>query len=58
MNYGLINSDAKEVIDFIKSINIIEDYNEIDVMEDIKKDEKQQEFVGTIDNVYKSKENY
>lgn len=48
MNYGLINSEAKEVIDFIKSVNIIEDYNEIEVMENIKKDAKQHEFVGTI----------
>ena len=48
INYGLINNDAKEVIDFMKSINIIEDYNEIEVMEDIKKDENQHEFVATI----------
>lgn len=31
INYGLINDDAKEVIEFIKTINIIEDYNEIEV---------------------------
>ena len=36
INYGLINDDAKEVIEFIKSINIIEDYNEIEVNLDVK----------------------
>ena len=35
MNYGLINDEAKEVIEFIKTINIIEDYNEIEVIEDV-----------------------
>lgn len=48
MNYGLIKDDAKEVIEFIKNINIIEDYNEIEVIEDVKKDDEQHEFVGTI----------
>ena len=48
MNYGLINEEAKEVIEFIKTINIIENYNEIEVIEDIPKDEEQYEFIGTI----------
>lgn len=43
INYGLINDDAKEVIDFIKTINIIEDYSEIEV----KKDDINVEFVRT-----------
>ena len=38
MNYGLINDEAKEVIEFIKTINIVENYNEIEVIEDIPKD--------------------
>ena len=48
MNYGLINDEAKEVIEFIKTINIVEDYNEIEVIEDKPKDEGQHEFIGTI----------
>lgn len=48
MNYGLIDGDAKEVIEFIKTINIVEDYNEIEVIEDIPRDEEQYEFVRTI----------
>lgn len=32
INYGLIDDDAKEAIDFIKTINIIDNYNEIEVM--------------------------
>lgn len=48
MNYGLINDEAKEVIEFIKTINIVEDYNEIEVIEDIPKDEEQHEFIATI----------
>jgi len=48
MNDGLINDEAKEVIEFIKTINIIEDYNEIEIIEDVKKDDEQHEFVGTI----------
>ena len=48
MNNNLINDDANEVIEFIKTINIIEDYNEIEVNIDVKKGEEQSEFVGTI----------
>ena len=48
MNNGLINDEAKEVIEFIKTINIVEDYNEIEFIEDISKDEEQHEFIGTI----------
>lgn len=48
MNDGLINDEAKEVIEFIKTINIVENYNEIEVIEDIPKDEEQHEFIGTI----------
>ena len=48
MNNGLINDEAKEVIEFIKTINIVEDYNEIEVIEDKTKDEEQHEFIGTI----------
>ena len=48
MNYGLINDEAKEVIEFIKTINIVEDYNEIEVIEDIPKDEEQHEFIATV----------
>ena len=48
MNYGLIDDDAKEVIDFIKTINIIGDYTETDVNVDTEKDDEQHEFVGTI----------
>ena len=48
INYGLINDDAKEVIEFIKTINIIEDYTETDENVDTEQDGEQHEFVGTI----------
>ena len=48
INYGLINDDAKEVIDFIKTINIIEDYTETDENVDAEQNGAQHEFVGTI----------
>lgn len=48
INYGLINDDAKEVIDFIKTINIIEDSTKIHENVDTEQDADQHEFVGTI----------
>ena len=48
INYGLIYDDAKEVIDFIKTINIIEDYTETDENVDAEQNGAQHEFVGTI----------
>lgn len=48
INYGLINDDAKEVIDFIKTINIIEDSTKIHENVDTEQDGEQHEFVGTI----------
>ena len=48
INYGLIDDEAKEMIEIVKTINIIEDYNEIEVIEDVPTDEEYYGFIGTI----------